>query len=352
MLRSPFGRGALTLAVGAAGGGVFYLLYLPLPWILGSLAASVLLSRSKRLQPRLPQSWRNYTMVAIGIILGAGFTPDVVATSSTWLFSLIAMSALSVVFAGIAYGVFRRWGAMDRSTALFAAMPGGLAVVAMLAEEYNTQISRVLLCHSARLVVLLVSAPILLQYVSGLDFGASGHDTLAAPPARASMHLGLLTLAAVASWFVASRVNFPSAMMLLPLVVSAVLHGTGAVSVPVPLIMIIATQVVIGSGVAERFSGYRMYEIARDGWLAATVGVAMAVGSLAAAAVVAQVAAIDIAPLFLAYLPGGAPEIGAVALSLSIDPAMVAAHHALRVLLIASVLPVLAIWCVKRRPRP
>ncbi|WP_085850664.1 hypothetical protein [Pacificibacter marinus] len=35
--------------------------------------------------------------------------------------------------------------------------------------------------------------------------------------------------------------------------------------------------------------------------------------------------------LFLSYLPDGAPELGMVALVLMIDPAMVAAHHVLRV---------------------
>jgi len=35
--------------------------------------------------------------------------------------------------------------------------------------------------------------------------------------------------------------------------------------------------------------------------------------------------------LFLSYVPDGAPELRVVALALMIDPAMVAAHHVLRV---------------------
>ncbi len=353
MLRSPFVHGAVTITIGASGGLVFFLLNLPLPWILGSLASSIFLSRTFRFQPRLPRSWRSYAMVAIGTMLGAGFTQDVVARSGTWVVSLIAMSLLSAAFGLFAYAVFRRWGKMDRSTALFAAMPGGLAVVSMLAEEYKTEVNRVVLCHSARLVVLLVSAPVVIQLISGIAVADAGRGALSLSQMDDPLSHGLLALAAVSSWFVASRLNFPSAMLLLPLAVSAVLHATGAVSVPVPLIVATLAQVVIGSSVAERFAGYRISQIIRDGWLAAAVGIVLAVGSLSAAAFIAPLAGIEIAPLFLAYLPGGAPELGVVALSLMIDPAMVAAHHVLRVFLIVSILPVLARWTVERRkPRP
>ena len=57
-----------------------------------------------------------------------------------------------------------------------------------------------------------------------------------------------------------------------------------------------------------------------------------------------------VAPLFLAYLPGGAPELGVVALALAIDPALVAAHHVLRVFLIVAVLPYAAARS-RKRPR-
>ncbi len=349
MLHSPFARGVITLMIGAAGGLVFFFLHLPLPWILGSLASSVLLSRTPSFQPRLPKSWRNFAMVAIGTMLGAGFTPDVLAQSGAWVISLMAMSLLSASFGLFAYVVFRRCGKMDRSTALFAAMPGGLAVVAMLAEDYKTEINRVVLCHSARLVVLLVSAPIVIQQVSGIDVAASGRSGFALSPLADPLGQGFLALAAACSWFFASRLKFPSAMLLLPLAVSAVLHATEIVSVPVPLLVTTFAQIIIGSSVAERFAGYSAQQIVRDGWLAAAVGLVLAAGSLAAAALMAPVAGIEIATLFLAFLPGGAPELGVVALSLTIDPAMVAAHHVLRVFLIVSILPVLAGWSVDRR---
>lgn len=96
---------------------------------------------------------------------------------------------------------------------------------------------------------------------------------------------------------------------------------------------------MIGSSVGARFANYTPRQIARDGWLAALVGVVMAIRSLAAAFIVAPFADGEMAPLFQAYLPGGAPELGVVALALMIEPAMGAAHHVLRVFLIVALLP-------------
>ncbi len=339
ILASAITRGAVTIGVGAAGGLTFFLLNLPLPWVLGSVAASALITQLSPFRPELPATWRSYAMVAIGTMLGTGFTPDVIARAGTWAVSLLAMALLSLCFGLFAYMVFRRWGDMNRETALFAAMPGGLSVVTMLAEQYETETNRVVLCHTARLVVLLISAPLLIEWIAGIDLSAANRTAFSAPEAFDLTEHGKLALVAIASWHAATRIRFPSVMLLLPLLSSAVLHATGLVTVHVPAPLSILAQIVIGSGVGARFASYTLRQIVRDGWLAALVGVVLAAGSLVAAFLVAPFAGGDVAPLFLAYLPGGAPELGVVALALMIDPAMVAAHHVLRVCLIVAILP-------------
>ncbi len=339
LLDAPLTRGATTIGIGATGGLAFFLLNLPLPWVLGSLSASALVTQFSRFRPSLPPAWRSYAMVAIGTMLGTGFTPDVIARSGTWAVSLIVMTLLSIAFCLFAYATFRRWSDMNRQTALFAAMPGGLSVVTMLAEQHKTEVNRVVLCHTARLVVLLISAPLLIQWISGIDLADANRAAFEAPEALDLSGHGALALVAVASWFVAKLVRFPSVMLLLPLLSSAILHATGLVTVHVPITLSIIAQIVIGSGVGARFANYTFRQIARDGWLAALVGIVFAAGSLAGAYLIAPLAGGEVAPLFLAYLPGGAPELGVVALALMIDPAMVAAHHVLRVFLIVALLP-------------
>lgn len=332
-------RGAVTIGVGAAGGLTFFLLNLPLPWVLGSVAASALITQLSPFRPELPATWRSYAMVAIGTMLGTGFTPDVIARAGTWAVSLLAMALLSLCFGLFAYMVFRRWGDMNRETALFAAMPGGLSVVTMLAEQYETETNRVVLCHTARLVVLLISAPLLIQWIAGIDLSAANRTAFSTPEAFDLTEHGKLALIAIASWYAATRIRFPSVMLLLPLLSSAVLHATGLVTGP-------RARASLHS-CADRHRVRCRRAICqlhpapdRPRWLAGGTGGSGSGRRLSRGGFSRRpLRRWRCAPLFLAYLPGGAPELGVVALALMIDPAMVAAHHVLRVCLIVAILP-------------
>ncbi|WP_010139459.1 AbrB family transcriptional regulator [Oceanicola sp. S124] len=348
-ISSPALRGLMTLAVGAGGGCLFFFLKLPLPWVLGAMFANALLAQATSFQPKLPPAWRGYAMIAIGTMLGTGFTHDVVVRAHSWIPSLIVMALLSLVFCLGAYWLFKRWGRMDRMTALFAAMPGGLSVVSMLAEEHKTEVNRVVLCHTARIVVLLITAPILIQMISGIDLAEANRASFTEAEPLDPLRHGAMALVALACWWLGQRFRFPSAQLLLPLFASAALHMTGVLTVHVPPLLSAAAQIIIGGSVGARFASYTLRQIARDGGIAAGVGIALALGSLAGAMALAPMIDAPVAPLFLAYLPGGAPELGVVALALGIDPAMVAAHHVLRVFLIVALLPFAAGWAARDR---
>ncbi|MFV0244973.1 MAG: AbrB family transcriptional regulator [Qingshengfaniella sp.] len=335
-------RALATFGLGLGGGAAFFLLDLPLPWVLGSLTATALAAQFSRFRPTMPESWRTIALSALGIMLGSGFTPETIGRAGGWWISLLAMILLSVLFALMAYGVFTRWGRMDRTTALFAAMPGGLSVAAMLAEDYRSETNRVVLCHTARLVVLLICAPLIIQAISGIDLADASRAAFdQADPVDPLRH-GSLIVVGVLSWGAARWIRFPSATLMMPLFASAALHATGILTVHVPPVLSSAAQVAIGAGLGGRFAAYTLRQIWRDGWLAAAMALVMAAGSVLAAGLVAPYAGASVAALFLAYLPGGAPELGVVALALAIDPAMVAAHQVLRVLLIAGGMPLIA----------
>lgn len=286
-------------------------------------------------------------MIAIGTMLGTSFTQEVVSRAEDWIGSLIAMSLLSLVFCFTAYQVFVRFGRMNRVTALFAAIPGGLSVVSVIAEDYRAEVDRVVLCHTARLVVLLIAAPIIIQAMSGINLADASLTSFTHAEKIDPINHGMLAVVAIISGWVAWRLNFPAAMLMIPLFSSGVLHATDLLTVHVPPILSSAAQIVIGAGVGAKFVNYSLAKVFKDGWLASVIGIMLALCSLLAALIIAPLAGLDGTPLFLSYLPGGAPELGVVALALAIDPAMVAAHHVLRVFLIIAILPLAANWVRK-----
>ncbi|MBQ0833123.1 AbrB family transcriptional regulator [Marinobacter sp.] len=339
---SGFGHlawGILTLIVGALGGLSFTFFGLPLPWMLGSMAATALCVQAPLLQLSQPKRWRGYAIVVIGIMLGAGFQPDVIASAGAWVPSLLVMALISTLFFIFAYLVMHRWGNMNRVTAILAAVPGGFSVVSVLADRYSADTRRVALCHSARLIALLVLAPVMIRWVSDVDLAAATLQIFSAAEAFDPLQHGILALVAIMSWFIGQRSRVPSALLLTPLLLSATLHLTGIVNVHVPISMSVVAQIIIGTSIGVRFSQYQPRQILHDGWLAMVIGALLAFGALIAALLVARLTGSPSAALLLAYLPGGAPELGMVALALGIDPAMVATHHVLRVFMIVVALP-------------
>jgi uncharacterized membrane protein AbrB (regulator of aidB expression) len=76
--RFPYPRFALALALGVAGGLLFQRLSLPLPWMLGSMVACTA-AALLRWPVAAPSVIRPPMTMVIGVMLGAGFKPEVIA---------------------------------------------------------------------------------------------------------------------------------------------------------------------------------------------------------------------------------------------------------------------------------
>lgn len=328
---------ALAICVGLAGGALFLMLRIPLPWVLGSIAATALATRFG-IPVRTPAGWRAVALLAIGVMLGAGFEEGVFGRLVDWFPSILVMLILSALFFALSYVLQRRLSGMDRATAFLATVPGGFAIVVALADELGADTRRIALTHAARVVVLLLMTPIMFGWVADLDLGGVAGDQLAHLEWGDPFDLAMMAGCAAGGWALSRVVPLPSGALLFPLVLSAALHAGGVVTAHVPAPVSIMAQVVLGAGVGARFSGYRTSEIIRDGWVAAATGVVLGLGAFAGAWAYARATGEAVAPLLLAFMPGGAPELGVVALALNIDPAMVSTHHLSRVMVIAALI--------------
>ncbi|WBU64138.1 AbrB family transcriptional regulator [Paracoccus aerodenitrificans] len=328
-----------TLLIGFGGGVLFTWLTIPLPWVLGSCAATAVAAQMK-IPMKLPAPMRNAAIAIVGIMLGAGFDEEALSHLVSWIPSILFMLALSVAFFAIPFLVQRRWSTMDWSTAFLASVPGGLSVVTALAEDYGADTRRIAMAHTARIIVLLLMAPIMLGWVADYDLGTITQDMMGDIRWGSPADLAILAACAAGGYLLGKRFAMPSAGLLFPLLLSAGLHATGLVEAQVPLPFSIFAQLVIGANIGLRFAGYKPREIVHDTWLAASASLILAFLAFAAAWGYAHLTGQDVAPLLIAYYPGGAPELGVVALTLGINPALVAAHHVTRIMVIAAIMPV------------
>lgn len=317
----------LALAIGALGGAIFDWLTLPLPWMLGSMSA-VTIAALAGAPVMIPRPLRNGTTPVIGVLLGASFTPDVVAGMVQWPLTLLGIVAWVLVSGGGAYLWFRKVAGYDQTTAYFSSAPGGFMEMILLVERLGGNLQIMALMHAIRVLIVVFAIPFWFRFTVDL------------PPMPASARVGLfdvraidyllLTFCAVAGVLVARPLRIPAAMLIGPMVFSAAFHLAELTASKPPFLLVAFAQLVLGSMVGTRFSGASLRRMRAVAWHAVVVAFYMLLMMVIFANALAYITGFPTSAVVLAFAPGGLAEMSLIALALNVDAAFVAGHHALR----------------------
>ena len=125
------------------------------------------------------------------------------------------------------------------------------------------------------------------------------------------------------------------------MVASAVAHLLGWVEGPAPGLAIAASFTVAGVAVGVRFSAVTPAQLGRLGVAAMAVLAVVVAVSLAFTAVTVALTDLPAGQVWLAYAPGGVEAMAAIGLALGYDPAYVALHHFLRIVLLLVLVPLM-----------
>jgi uncharacterized protein len=330
--RFPYRRFIAALMLGAAGGWIFSRLQLPLPWMLGPMTVCTVAALFKA-PIAAPAVVRPPMTMVIGVLLGSGFTPAVIAQLPSWIPTLIGLIAFIVVCGLACVAYFRVVAGYDPVTAYFSGMPGGLVEMVILAEERGGNPRTVALIHSARILLIVMTLPFIVQWLEGVRLGARpafGVSILDMP------WYGELWLVAtgIVGAIIGDLLRVPAKYLLGPMLVSAFVHVIGLSDFKPPQEIVIAAQLVLGTTIGCRFLGTPPREILRVllvsvGSTAILIAITLAFGYA-----VSRVSSFGAIPLILAYSPGGLAEMSLIALALGIEVGFVAAHHIIRVFLV------------------
>ena len=336
-------KAALTFSIGALGAWVFHWLSLPLPWLLGAVSASLLASLAHApvgISGRL----RAVLLVVLGIMLGASFTPDVLARAGDWIPTLIGVVAYLAVVTLAAFFYCRKWVKMDRVTAVFSALPGGLSQMVIVGEENGADIRSLTLTHAVRVASVLMVLPL---FLTCWRENSAPADLL--PPMLWSQRDALIIIGSAAGGVLLGHLaRLPAHYLTGPLLVSAAVHLSGLVSTSAPPAISILVQIALGSAIGARFSGISVRELGRLMLLAFGLALMMMGITLIFAALLAAGTGLPFDALVLALAPGGFAEMALAALSMNIDPSFVSTHHGLRLILIVILAPIIISYFVRR----
>jgi membrane AbrB-like protein len=327
---------AATVAVGALGlpsASLFAALLVGLGY---ALASSVALAPATRV-----------TVVAqalVGVAMGASFELEsITGLGGRWAgVAVVVVGTVGVsLLAGLAVAAAT---GLDRPTALLGLVAGGASGIIGMSDELRADGRLVAFMQYARVLVVVLVAPI----VAALFLGAGdGRPGVAAPDgAGLAADLAYTAGACAAGLALARLLRIPAGTVLAPMIVAAALSGTGA---RMPALVQDVAFAVVGLQVGLRFTPATVRQARRllPAVLLSITGLIVACAGLAA--VLASMTGVTYADAYLATTPGGLYAVLATALDGGgEDPAFVLAVQVLRLLIMVSTAPLLVRLLVPR----
>ena len=309
----------------------------PLPWLFGPVVA-VGIAAFAGLKiggetVQFPVKARLFFVPIIGVAIGGAMTPEVLRDIPRWWPSFAAL-LLFVPIAHLAgFALFRRVGKLDRTTAWFASMPGGLIEAITMGEQHGADLRMLNLLQFLRLIVCILSVPTAFMVLEGGAVGSASGAQLDSSGGLGAIDVIVLVAAGVIGLLVGQKIGLPAALITGPIVASGIAHLIGLTEASPPGWMVSMTQLVVGLTLGIRFAGLDKREIGL-GVLLTSLSVAVALAlAVILGVILSTIVGERIEAVVLAFAPGGVVEMSLIAISLEVSVIYVAIHHVARILL-------------------
>ncbi|HZP99815.1 MAG TPA: AbrB family transcriptional regulator [Reyranella sp.] len=321
----------LAIAIGAAGGFVANWLRMPLAWMLGSCLFTTLAGFAG-VRIGMRTQLRQGMIIILGVLLGSGFTAELVHRLGQWALSLAVVSVMTMCGATLCYFWLRRFTDWNKPTCYFAAMPGGLNDMTILGGAMGGEERCIALAHALRILTVVMTIPVWYRLVNGAQ--TSVLNLVRGPTGNDWHDYAILIACGLAGAAVGRGLRLPAAFMMGPMVLSAIAHLSGFTNSKPPGELVAAAQIVVGAGIGCRFVGAAIDKLHKE--MAASIGAAVIMIGCAVlfAKLSVAISGLNLDATVLSYAPGGFAEMSLIGLALGIEIAMVATHHLFRLFLI------------------
>ncbi|HRF07549.1 MAG TPA: AbrB family transcriptional regulator [Xanthobacteraceae bacterium] len=333
----PLAIAALTLLAAALGGGLFAYFDRPAAWLAGALVAVTALALAG-VPVYVPDALRKLIFVVLGISLGASVTPETIAGIRTWPITLALLAlSLPVTMGGVML-YLRYVSKWNHRETLYASAPGALSAVLAMAADAKADIRMVAFVQTVRVFLLIAALP-------GLLLSAGLSASTGAIPPTAGVHVAtladtlIMVVTGVIAAVIAERLRVPGGLLIGPMIVNGFLHGAGYIQGNIPSVLLLSSFVVLGAFTGTRFAGTTTAMIRKlllDSIGAFVVALVICAGF---AILAAWLSGENLAKVIIAFAPGGLEAMTILAFMIGLDPAFVGAHHLVRFILIALLLP-------------
>jgi membrane AbrB-like protein len=323
----------------------------PAPHLFEALVVGLLLALSGLTRVQMPGWLYTAAQAITGVVLGTYVSwHSVTAVGNEWV-AVAAVTALTLGLSLVLGVALARRTPLDPATASLGMIAGGSAGVVASSDDLGADGRQVAFIQYLRLVLVVVSAPLLVRYVlhpvATGAYGAVGPKEIEVK-GEIGAYIFCFAVALIGA-LVALRLRLPAGALIGPLILAAVLTGTGAVHrVTPPEFPREAAFTLIGLAIGLRFT---RQAIVRMGRLLPTV-LLFVVALIAATGLLAwglsAVTSIDVLDAYLATTPGGINAVLVVAFASGAHTGFVFAVQTLRLFVMVLAAPALVRWVVRR----
>jgi hypothetical protein len=317
-----------TALVATLGGAALHLLHVPLAWMIGAMLATAALAWSRPVG--MPAWARPAGLVFLGLALGSSFSGPVLA-AVTGALPVLALAGVTAILAGLVVArLFTRLAGTDPQTGFFCAVPGGVIVMAILAQEAGASVATVTLAQTMRVLVVVLSFPPLLGWLAPHgEYGAFATAEIGLwLPGLLGMAAAGLTLA----WPL-QRAGLANPWMLGPCALAIGLAATGHLPSGVPVPLVDAAQVAMGATLGARLTRGFLLSSRRLALAAVLSSAVLSLLLTALAVPFAWASGLPVAAMILGLAPGGMPEMALTAKALELAVPLVLGFHLTRTVL-------------------
>ncbi len=342
-----------TLAVALAGAGLFGWLHIPLSWLLGPLTAAMAWRHLRKRPLYASPGLNQFALGLFGYMLGTSFTKTTAVEIIKQLPAMLAATVATVAFSlWMGYWVAKQT-RIPVANGIFGSVPGGLTQMLVLSEEVEEVDTTVVAFMQT---IRLLSVIFLVPFVCVYGFAGGAMQPTAIPSGAVPRDVPLIAYLGygVIAWLgylAGKRIRLPAPILTGPLAATAAaLILTGYPAPPLPPLVLVLSQLVIGTHIGMRMQIHSLRDAKRMGLYSLISSAAVVGFSLLIGTAISRWQSTSIASAFLSTAPGGIAEMGLTAKMVHADLAMVSGYQLFRIFFIMFVVPpLLKAWITRQR---
>jgi membrane AbrB-like protein len=323
--RLPPGRAFISLAISIVVGALAAWLHVPLAWTLGPLVVTAAMSIFG--QPVFaPLLGRRFGQLVIGTSIGLSVTAVVLESIVAFLPVIVVTSLVAVLLSGVVSVFFAHFARLDRKTAFFAMVPGGLSEMANIGSLVGAHAEPIAVSQALRVALLVLIMP---QLIVSLGIHGDINDLAVQAYLTWPMLFTALSCGAVGIG-VAWLLRFNNPWMIGALIGAGAATAVGLLHGRMPYWLFATGQMFMGLAIGARFRREMVMRLPRLFAISTMHTLALAAMLLAVAFVVSSLTRLDFASAALGTSPGGTTEMAVTAQTLHLSVGLVTAFHVVR----------------------